>query len=91
VIHQCIIDEHLEENSSLENLAAFREFDRAATGDQSSSLTTADERLSEALEMEDPDVIVHSRELNKGQSSKFTGFWDKMKMFLSESLGVHKR
>ena len=44
------------------NLATFREFYCAAIGDKSSSLTTAeseiDQRLHEALEMEDPDVIV---------------------------------
>ena len=77
------------------NLATFREFYRAATGDQTSRLTTAeseiDERLREAVEMEDVDVIVDLRELNKGRSSKFTGFWDKMKVFLNESSAVHER
>ena len=77
------------------NLATFREFYRAATGDLSSSLTTAeneiDKRLREAIEMEDPDVIVDLRELNKGHSSKFTNFWEKMKVFLNESSAVHER
>ena len=77
------------------NLAAFHEFYCAATGDKSSSLTTAeseiDQRLREALEMEDPNVIVDLRELNRGHSSKFAGFWDKMKAFLYESSAVHER
>ncbi len=46
-----------------------REFYRVATGDQSASLTTAeeelDERLREALQMEDPDLLVDLCELNK--------------------------
>lgn len=44
-----------------------------AGGDQSASLTTAeseiDERLREALEMEDPELIVDLRKENKGQSN----------------------
>ena len=70
----------------------FREF---STGDQISSLTIAeseiDDRLHEALEMKDPDIIVDLCELNKGQSSKFTSFWEKMKVFLNESSAVHER
>ena len=37
--------------------------------------------------MEDPDVLVDLRELNKGHSSKFNVFWDKM----NESSAVHER
>ena len=63
------------------NLATLRKFYRAATGDQSASLTLneskIDKRLREALEMEDPDIIVDLRELNKGHSSKFSTFWEK--------------
>ena len=61
-------------------LATLREFYRVATGDQSASLTTAqeelDERLREALEVEDPDLMVDLRELNKGHSDKFAVFWE---------------
>ena len=63
------------------SLATLREFYRVATGGQSASLTTAeeelDERLHEALEMEDPDLMVDLRELNKGCSDKFAVFWEK--------------
>ena len=69
-------------------MATLRKFYRLATGDQSASLTTAeeelDERLREALEMEDPDLMVDLHELNKGHSDKFAVFWEKMKMYLNE-------
>ena len=77
------------------NVATLREFYRAATGDQSASLTTAEEelneRLREALEMEDPDLIVNLRELNKGHSNKFAVFWEKMRIYLNETSAVHER
>lgn len=41
--------------------------------------------------MEDPDIIADLHELNKGQSSKITSFWEKMKVFLNESSAVHER
>ena len=63
--------------------------------EQSASLTTAeeelDERLCEALEMEDPDLIIDLRELNKGHSSKFAVFWEKMRVYLNEASAVHER
>ena len=31
--------------------------------------------------MEDPGVIVDLRKLNRDHSSKFAGFWEKMKVF----------
>ena len=59
------------------------------------SLTTAeeelDERLREALEMEDQDLMVDLRELNKGHSDMFAVFWEKMNVYLNESSAVHER
>lgn len=49
------------------------------------------ERLCEALEMEDPDLMVDLRELNKGRIDKFTVFWEKMKVYLNESSAVDER
>ena len=63
------------------NLATLHEFYCAVTGDQSGSLTTneseIDERLHEALEKEDPDIVIGLQEVNKGHSSKFSMFWEK--------------
>lgn len=77
------------------SLASLREFYRVASGDQSASLTTAkgeiDERLREALEMEDPELIINLRRENEGQSNRFDVFWKKMKSFLDESSAVHER
>ena len=77
------------------SVAIFREFYHVASGDQSSSLNTSekevDDRLREALEVEDIDLIVDLRELNKGHSNKFAVFWEKMKVYLNESSAVHER
>ena len=77
------------------NLTTFREFHRVATEDQAANLTTAeeevDQRLREALEMEDPELVVDLREMNKRQSNKFSVFWEKMKLYLDESTSVHER
>ena len=66
-----------------------------ATGDQSANLTTAeeepDQRLREALEMEDADLVVDLRESNKLHCNKFSVFWEKMKVYLDESTSVHER
>ena len=66
-----------------------------ATGDQSANLTTAeeelDQRLREALEMEDADLVVDLRESNKLHSNNFSVFWEKMKVYLDESTSVHER
>ena len=60
------------------SMASLKEFHRAATGDRSASLTTAegkiDERIWEALEMEDPNLTVDLREQNKGQGNKLQCF-----------------
>ena len=77
------------------SLASLREMYRMATGDQTASLTTAenelDERLRQSLEMEDLDLIVDLRQLNKGHRDTFVVFWEKMKIYLNESSAVHER
>lgn len=81
--------------SQQSNLAILREFYRQATGDQSASLTTAekelDERLREALEMEDTDIIVDLRENNGSQSDEYKVFWECLQSFLRDSTAVHER
>ena len=47
--------------------------------------------MSEALEMEDPDLIVDLCAQSKGQGNKFAVFWKKMKAYLNESAAVHER
>ena len=76
------------------SLANLREFYQVATGDQTASLTTAekeiDARLREALEMEDPDLIIDMRGQNKGHSDRFAVLWEKMRVYLNESSAVHE-
>ena len=77
--------------SGQSNLAILCEFYRQATGDrdQSASLTTAekelDERLREALEMEDADIVIDLRENNGSHSDKFKVFWECLQRFLQDS------
>ena len=61
---------------------------QSLTGDQSAARTTPeneiDERVSEFLSMEDPDVIVDLRELNANGRDCFKVFWEKCSLYLSE-------
>ena len=68
---------------------------RELTGDASGSRTydeaQVDERLKEALDLEDFEVIVDLRELNEGQASKYDQFWTKCAAYLSETSAVQER
>ena len=74
------------------NFSLLQEFYRQATGDQSASLTTSekelDERLHEALKIEDPDLLIDLRENNGRKGDKYASFWEKMKLYLNESTAV---
>ena len=65
---------------------------QSLTGDQSAARTTPeneiDERVSEFLSMEDPDVIVDLRELNANGRDCFKVFWEKCS---SECTSVQER
>ena len=81
--------------SRFSNFASLRELYRQATNDQSASLTTSEEeldtRLREALDMEDPDLIVDLRENNGRTTDKFKVFWECMEKYLNESTAVQER
>ena len=70
------------------NLSLLKECYRQATGDQSASVTTTeselDVRLSEALEMEDPDLLIDLRENIGHKGNKFASFWEKMAAYLND-------
>lgn len=65
------------------------------TGDTSASRTTAeeeiDERMAEALAMEDPESVVDLRELNKNGSDRYSVFWEKCNQYLTSCTSVHER
>ncbi len=65
------------------------------TGDKSAARTTAeesiDERVTEALSMEDPNIIIDLRELNSNGSDRFKVFWEKCSQYLSSCTSVHER
>ena len=65
------------------------------TGDQSAARTTAeeemDQRVSEALMMEDPEIIMDLRQLNTNGKDSFGVFWDKCSEYLSACTSVHER
>ena len=50
-----------------------------------------DERLREAILMEDPDLLVDLRELNSNQSDKYKVFWEQCHSYLQECTAVHER
>ena len=57
-----------------------REMYRQLTGDTSAASCESekdiDERLRQALDLEDPDIVVDLRHHNKGQPSKYDKFWE---------------
>lgn len=68
---------------------------RQLTGDACSARTTdehdIDKRIAQALECEDPDIIIDLRHLNTGGLSKYDVFWEKCSEFLQETTAVHER
>ena len=68
---------------------------QALTNDQSAARTTAEEeineRVSEVLMMEDPDIIIDLRELNSNGKDRYGVFWENCAQFLSSCTTVHER
>lgn len=97
--HRRVLRRHLVTQfgriSHSSNLAALRELYRQATNDQSASLTTSEEhldaRLREAMEMEDPDLIIDLRENNGRNTDTFKVFWECMERYLNETTAVQER
>ena len=50
-----------------------------------------DQRLQEALSMEDPDLLVDLRHLNTNGSDRFEVFWKHCEDFLQDCTAVHER
>uniref|UniRef100_A0A1X7UZ84 Uncharacterized protein n=1 Tax=Amphimedon queenslandica TaxID=400682 RepID=A0A1X7UZ84_AMPQE len=50
-----------------------------------------DKRVTEALAMQDPDIIVDLRHLNSNESDRFTVFREKCTQYLSTCTAVHER
>jgi hypothetical protein len=67
----------------------------ALTGDNSAARTTDEaemnERISEAITMEDPDIIIDLRECNTNAKDTFSVFWEKCSEFLGTCTTVHER
>ena len=72
--------------------AVLRYFYKDLTGDSSSSETLSqeqvDERVTQAIEMEDPDIILDLRKLNSGRKSQYDTFWEECTKFLQEEVGT---
>lgn len=73
----------------------FRSIYKSLTGDTSSSDTTdeaaIDQRLKEAIESEDIDLIIDLREANEGRVGKYNTFWSKCNEYLQECSAVPDR
>ena len=50
-----------------------------------------DKRITEALQMEDSDIIIDLRQHNIGRQAKYDVFWGKCSEFLQETTAVHER
>ena len=77
------------------NLYILRNIYYSLTGDCSGARSTSeeeiDDRVTEALTMQDPDVIIDLRKLNSNKSDHFAVFWEKCSMYLSNCTAVHER
>ena len=64
-------------------------------GDSSASSNTheeeIDERLQQALSMEDPDILVDLCHLNNNESDRYEVFWKQCEAFLQKCTSVHER
>ena len=67
-----------------------REMYRQLTGDTSAasceSEKNIDERLQQALDMEDPDIVVDLRHHNKGHPSKYEKFWEACEQYIQSTI-----
>ena len=72
-----------------------REIYKELTGDACGARTTdegeLDQRITEALQMEDSDIIIDLRQHNIGRQAKYDVFWGKCSEFLQETTAVHER
>ena len=72
--------------------AVLRYFYKDLTGDSSSSQTLdqseIDSRVKQAIEMEDPAIVMDLRQLNTGKISQYDTFWDECSKFLQEEIGT---
>ena len=77
------------------SLYLLRDIYKELAGDASAARTTdeseVDKRLHEALENEDPDIIVDLHEGRAEGQTKYDIFWKKCEEFLQECTAVHKR
>ena len=72
--------------------AYLREMYRQLTGDASASSSESekdiDERVRQAIELEDAEVVVDLRHHNKGQPSKYDQFWEACERYIESSVEV---
>ena len=62
----------------------------AISGDQSASTTTdqaqVDARVREAIDMEDPNIVLDLRSLNTSEAGCYDVFWNECQKFLAEDI-----
>ena len=72
--------------------AVLRYFYKDLTGDSSGSETLdqeqIDTRVLQAIQMEDPDIVLDLRKLNSGKKSQYDAFWEECAKFLQEDVGT---
>ena len=58
------------------------------SGSESLHQEEVDERVKQAIEMEDPNVVIDLRQLNSCSKTRYDTFWDECKKFLKEEVGT---
>ncbi len=64
----------------------------SGAGDASAASTLSEAEIDKHVKlfvnMEDPDIVIDLRELQRGRASKFDRFWDECAKFLQEEVGL---
>ena len=68
-----------------------RELTKDASCFHTSQEQEVDQRVQEALRLEDVDIVVDLREMNEGREAKYELFWIKCSEFISECTAVQER
>ena len=73
--------------------AYLREMYRQLTGDASAASTESekevDERVRQALDLEDADLVVDLRHHNNGHPSKYEPFWEACERYIESTIELH--
>jgi hypothetical protein len=82
------LDASLQQSSQLFFVTSTKIYLETVQVSESLDQEEIDERVKQAIEMEDPDVVIDLRRLNSGSKTRYDTFWDECKKFLEEEVGT---